>query len=99
MRVYIAGDTAEHERSEFEEAARRLAWFGAEVSSPFHPDLAREHGAWTRTRVEHVLRSDAVVVLSGGGLAPLDELLARTAGIPVRDLDEVLASFAGLQVA
>jgi hypothetical protein len=99
MRVYIAGHDQEHERAEFEQAARRLAWFGAEVSSPFHPDLDGDHGSWTRTRIEHVLRSDAVVLLPSHGLTCLDELLARTAGIPVRSLDEILSSFAGLQVA
>lgn len=99
MRVYIAGHDQEHDRTEFEEAARRIAWFGVEVSSPFHPDLAREAGNWTRARIEHVLRSDAVVVLPSNGLTCLDELLARTAGIPVRSLDEVLDSFVGLQVA
>lgn len=99
MRVYIAGHDQEHERSEFEAAARRLAWFGAEVSSPFHPDLAAAPGAWTRTRIDHVLGSDAVVVLPSHGGTCVDELLARTAGIPVAGLDDILATFAGLQVA
>lgn len=104
MRVYIAGHEQEHARSEFERAARMLASFGAEVSSPFHPepflsDLDAAPGAWTDIRVAHVLGADAVVVLPSHGLTAVDELLARTAGIPVKALDEMLASVGRLQVA
>lgn len=99
MRVYIAGHDEEHARGEFERAARMLASYGAEVSSPFHPDLAALPGAWTRDRIEHVLGADAVVVLPSHGLTSMDEQLARTAGIPVRTLDEVLGSVGRLAVA
>ena len=99
MRVYIAGHDQEHARSEFERAARMLASFGAEVSSPFHPDLVAAPGAWTQDRISHVLGADAVVVLPSHGLTSVDELLARTAGIPVRTLDELLTSVGRLQVA
>jgi hypothetical protein len=95
VRVYISGHDQEHERDEFERAARELAEFGAEVSSPFHPDLTVP-GGWTETRIEHVLSADAVVALPSYGMKSVDELLARVAGIPVRKLDEVLV---GLQVA
>ena len=95
MRVYISGHDQEHERDEFERAARELAEFGAEVSSPFHPELAAA-GSWTQSRIDHVLNADAVVALPSYGMTPVDELLARVAGIPVRRLDEVLV---GLQVA
>jgi hypothetical protein len=99
MRVYIAGHDQEHARSEFERAARMLASYGADVSSPFHPDLADTPGAWTQNRIEHVLGADAVVVLPSHGMTSMDELLARTAGIPVRTLEEVLASVGRLAVA
>ena len=99
MRVYIAGHDQEHARSEFERAARQLASLGAEVSSPFHVGPAEESCGWTADRIAHVLAADAVVALPGHGLTSVDEVFARTAGIPVRTLDEVLASVGRLQVA
>lgn len=100
MRVYIAGNPHDHDRYAFEQAARRLAADdGTEVFSLYHPALGLDDpAAWTQRRIDHILGCDVVVTLPGG-MAGMDELFARAAGVPVRGLDDALTGSRTLAVA